>query len=81
MKLHERLKENRELGRVEGLAQGVLKEKIRMIRKLYLNGHDAAYITDFVDENEDVVKQVIDMIESNQEMDDITIAEVILSQI
>ena len=81
MKLHERLKENRELGRVEGLAQGVLKEKIRMIRKLYLHGHDAAYITDFVDENEDVVKQVIDMIESNQEMDDITIAEVILSQI
>lgn len=77
MKLHERDKKNVE----SGIAKGVLKEKIRVIKKLYLNSHDLAYIADFVDENEEMVQKVIGMIESDPNMDDIAIAEVILSQV
>jgi len=76
MKLRERLKENRELGREEG----IFIERIRLIRKLHLDGYDVVFISDLMDENRDLIEKVIGMIESDPDMEDAAIAEVILSQ-
>lgn len=76
MKLRERLKEYRELGR----AEGIFEERIRLIRKLHLDGHDVVFISDLMDENRDLIEKVIGMSESDPAMEDVAIAEVILSQ-
>ena len=78
MKLRERLKENRELGRAEGIFEGIFIEKIRIIRKYHLKGHDLAFIVDLVDENKDMVEKIIGIIESDSDMSDAAIAEAVL---
>ena len=80
MKLHERLKENRELGRAEGRIEG-LSKVIKVIRNLNRAGHDSEYIADLMDENINLVEKVIGMIESDPDINDTAIAEAILSQV